>query len=74
LIILFLLKKLVGTNFLKIELKFMFGERETPHDPNSPFKEKEKGGEGSCKAWWLMEGERKTPFSPLPIFPPTNLT
>jgi len=24
--------------------------------------------------WWPMEREGKTPFSPLPTFPPTNFT
>jgi hypothetical protein len=37
----------------------MFGEREPPNDPSSPFKEKEKGGEGRSKgrskARWPME-------------------
>jgi hypothetical protein len=43
LIILFLFKKLVRTNIFKIKLKIMPGERETPNDPNLPFKKKEKG-------------------------------
>jgi len=38
LIILFLLKKLVGTHIFKIELKIMSGERVTPNHPSSPFK------------------------------------
>jgi hypothetical protein len=29
----------------------------SPNHPSSPFKEKEKEGEGGPKAWWLMEGE-----------------
>jgi hypothetical protein len=31
--------------------------RDHPNHPSSPFKEKEKVGEGKSKAWWLMEGE-----------------
>jgi hypothetical protein len=31
--------------------------RNHPNHPNSPFKEKEKVGEGRFKAWWPMEGE-----------------
>jgi hypothetical protein len=31
--------------------------RESPNHPSSPFKEKEKEGEGRPKAWWPMEGE-----------------
>jgi hypothetical protein len=50
LIILFLFKKLVGTNIFKIELKIMSGEKENSNDPNPPFKEKEKEGEGRSKA------------------------
>jgi hypothetical protein len=50
LIIIFLLKKLVGTSILKIGLKIMSKERESSNDPNSPFKEKEKEGEGRSKA------------------------
>jgi hypothetical protein len=81
LIILFLLEKLVRTNFLKIKLKIMSRERESPHDPNSPFKKKEKGGDGRSKAWWPMEcskvwwpmeGEGKTPFHLFP-FPPQEI-
>jgi hypothetical protein len=37
------------------------------HDPNTPFKEKKKGGEGRSKAWWPMEGEGKTPFHFFPF-------
>jgi hypothetical protein len=37
-------------------MKIMSGEKEKPpNDPNAPFKEKEKGGEGISKAWWPME-------------------
>ncbi len=37
----------------------MSGEKEKPpNDPNAPFKEKEKGGEGISKAWWPMEGSK----------------
>jgi hypothetical protein len=57
LIILFLLKKLVGTSILKIELKIMSEVKESSNDPSSPFKEKEKEGEGRSKAWRSMEGE-----------------
>jgi hypothetical protein len=57
LIIFFLLKKLVGTSILKIELKIMSGERENSNDSSSPFQEKEKEDEGRSKAWWPMEGE-----------------
>jgi hypothetical protein len=32
------------------------------------FKKEGKGGEGKFKAWWPMEGERKTPFR---LFPPS---
>jgi hypothetical protein len=57
LIIIFLLKKLVGINILKIELKIMFGEEKSANDPSLPFKKKEKEGEGRSKAWWPKEGE-----------------
>jgi hypothetical protein len=57
LIILFFLKKLMGTNIFKIELKIMSEKRESFNDPSLPFKEKEKEGEGRSKAWWPMEGE-----------------
>ncbi len=50
----------------------MSRERESPHDPNSPFKKKEKGGDGRSKAWWPMEGEGKTPFHLFP-FPPQEI-
>jgi hypothetical protein len=33
-------------------------QKKAPHDPSPPFKEKEKGGEGGSKAWWLMEGSK----------------
>jgi hypothetical protein len=46
LIILFLLKKLVRTSILKIELKIMSEEERDSHDPSPSFKDKEKGGEG----------------------------
>jgi hypothetical protein len=59
LIILFLLKKLVGTSILKIELKIMSREEEGSKDPSSPFKEKEKEGKGRSKAWWPKEGEEE---------------
>jgi hypothetical protein len=70
----------------KIELKVMFREREPPNDPSSPFKEKEKGGEGRSKAWWPMEGEGEVSFVWRPMecegktlftsshFPPDKLT
>jgi len=65
----FLLKKLVGTSILKIELKIMFGEKEENFDhPSSPFKEKEKESEGRSKAWWPMEGEGEGFLLPLSIF------
>jgi hypothetical protein len=35
----------------------MSGEEESSDDPNPPFKEKKKEGEGRFKAWWPMEGE-----------------
>jgi hypothetical protein len=35
----------------------MSGEEDNSNDPNPPFKEKEKEGEGIFKAWWPMEGE-----------------
>ncbi len=56
----FLLQKLIGTSFFKIELKIMSEEREIPNDPSPPFKLKEKGGggEGRSKAWWPMEGSK----------------
>jgi hypothetical protein len=38
LVILFLLKKLVGKNIFKIELKIMSGEKKSSNDPSSPFK------------------------------------
>jgi hypothetical protein len=31
-------------------------KKKASNDPNPPFKEKEKGGEGRFKAWWPMEG------------------
>jgi hypothetical protein len=34
------------------------GKERAPNDPNLPFKEKEKGGEGRSKAWWPMEGSK----------------
>jgi hypothetical protein len=58
LIIIFLLKKLVGTSIFKIELKIMFGEKKAPNDLRPPFKKKEKGGEGKSKVWWPMEGSK----------------
>jgi hypothetical protein len=33
----------------------MSRKTEPPNDPSSPFKKKEKGGEGRSKAWWSME-------------------
>jgi hypothetical protein len=33
------------------------GKKKSPNHPSSPFKEKEKEGEGRPKAWWLMKGE-----------------
>jgi hypothetical protein len=60
LIIIFLLKKLVGTSIFQIELKIMFRETEkSSKDPSSPFKEKEKEGEGRSKAWWPKEGKEE---------------
>jgi hypothetical protein len=56
-------------------------KKKTPHHSSSPFKEKEKGGEGGSKAWWPMECSKlggqwkvkeKTPFH-LFHFPPYNL-
>jgi hypothetical protein len=44
-------QKLVGTSFLN-----MSEEIEPPNDPNPPFKEKGKGGEGRSQAWCPMEG------------------
>jgi hypothetical protein len=55
--ILFFLKKLVGINIFKIELKMMSEEKETSNDPSPPFQEKEKEGEGKSKTWWPKEGE-----------------
>jgi hypothetical protein len=43
------------------------GKKIVPHDPSLPFKEKEKGGEGRSKAWWLMEGEGKVSFAWRPM-------
>jgi hypothetical protein len=40
----------------EIELKLCPGKEIAPNDPNLPFKEKEKGGEGRSKARWPMEG------------------
>jgi hypothetical protein len=53
------------------------GKERAPNDSSSPFKEKEKGGEGGSKAWWPMEGSKlggqwkvkEKPFSPLPFSP-----
>jgi hypothetical protein len=56
LIILPLLKELVGTSILQIQLKIMSEEERSFNDPSPPFQEKEKEGEGS-HAWWPMEGE-----------------
>jgi len=50
-----LFKKLVKQVF-KIAWNYPRGQKRVPHDPSSPFKEKEKGGEGGSKAWWPMEG------------------
>jgi hypothetical protein len=77
LIILFLLKKLVGTRIIKIELKICLGKERPPNDPSPPFKEEEEG-EGRSKAWWPMgvsklggQWKEKNTFSPLAPFPPT---
>jgi hypothetical protein len=59
LVILFLLKKLVGTSILKIQLKIMSREERSFNDPSSPFQGKEKEGEGRSKAWRSMEGEEE---------------
>ncbi len=69
LIIIFLLKKLMGTSLFNLNWKLHMGKERAPNDPNLPFKEKEKGGEGRSKAWWPMEGEGKTPFCPFPFSP-----
>jgi len=63
------------------------GKRGSPNHPSSPFKEKEKEGEGRPKAWWPMEGEgegsfvwwpmegeREGSFLPIHTFPPNNFT
>ncbi len=39
-----------------IELKLCPRKERAPNYLSSPFKEKEKGGEGRSKAWWPMEG------------------
>jgi hypothetical protein len=57
-IILFLLKKLVGTSILKIELKFMSEDRENPNDPSPPFKKKEEAGVRHPK----LGGQRNVPM------------
>jgi hypothetical protein len=52
-------------------------KKRAPNDSSSPFKEKEKRGEGGSKAWWPMEGSKlggqwkvkEKPFSPLPFSP-----
>jgi hypothetical protein len=73
LIIFFLLKKLVGTSILKIELKIMSEKREKPPIIRiCLFKEKEKEGEGRSKAWWPMEGEGEGFFYLFPL-PPKQL-
>ncbi len=62
LIFLFLFKKLVRINISPnwIGSYLPKGKRETPpKHPSSPFKEKEKEGEGRSKAWWPMEGGRE---------------
>jgi hypothetical protein len=79
LIILFLLKKLVGTSIFKIELKVMSGEkratmirvhilkrrrREVKVDPHLV-------ANGMFQAWWPMEGERKILFNSS-HFPPNQ--
>jgi hypothetical protein len=77
LIILFLLKKLIGTSILKIDLKVMSREKKkTPNHPSPPFKEKEEEGESRSKAWWPMEGEGEGEgsFLPFPTFPQSNFT
>jgi hypothetical protein len=52
----------------KIELKIMSREREPPNDPSSPFKKKEKGGEGRSKAWWPMEYSKLGAQWNVPLF------
>jgi hypothetical protein len=57
LIILPLLKKLVGTSILKIELKIISKEQRASMIRVHLFKEKKKECEGRSKVWWPMEGE-----------------
>jgi hypothetical protein len=50
LIILPLLKKLMGTSILNIQLKIMPEEERSSNNPSPPFQEKEKESEGRSKA------------------------
>jgi hypothetical protein len=61
-IILFLLKKLVGTSIFKIELKLCPGKETNFHDPSLPFKEKEKGGEGRSPLGGQWKEKEKVPM------------
>jgi len=52
---------------------YVRGKERAPNDLSPPFKKKERGGEGRSKAWWPMEGERKTPFHLFPFSPQQTL-
>ncbi len=41
--------------FQDLNSKLRPGKERAPNDSSSPFKEKEKGGEGRSKVWWPME-------------------
>jgi hypothetical protein len=66
LIIIFFLKKLMGTSIQDLIENYVRAKR-APHDPSSPFKEKEKGGEGRSKAWWPMERKGEVSFAWRPM-------
>jgi hypothetical protein len=61
---------------------YLRGKETPPNDPSSPFKEKEKEGEGGSKGRWPMEGSKlggqwkvkEKPFFTSSIFPPTTFT
>jgi hypothetical protein len=48
--------------YSRLNWKSCSRKKKPPNDQNPSFKKKEKKGEGRFKAWWPMEGERKTPF------------
>ncbi len=86
-IILFLLKKLVGTSILKISIEnYAWGKKKPPMIRVRLLKRRRREvkvdpklvANGMFQAWWPMEGEGKThfhlfTFSHFPTFPPTIL-